>query len=108
MAWRKKIIQNEKGMTLVEVLVGFTILLVAISVLYTSTTFSLNLMGRAVDMQNQTDALMEAFYMGSQSLQDSVTVHISDGDKGFTFSLGTGRQSYEHVNLYFFGEAGKK
>lgn len=111
----KRIIKERGGMTLVEVLVAFAILLMGIAFLYKSTVMSLNQIRKARLVQEQADRAASEFYekKSAESTEKQtvvVTVKKQDSDTavsqwGMEVKVGEAKSSDGYF-IYFFGQEG--
>lgn len=111
----KNIIKDRKGMTLVEVLVAFAILLMGIAFLYKSTVMSLNQIRKARLVQEQSDQAVSEFYEkkaaeSSEKQMVVMTVKKQDSDDvvaqwGLEVQVGEAKSSDGYF-IYSFGQEG--
>lgn len=114
----KKIIKDRGGMTLVEVLVAFAILLMGIAFLYKSTVLSLNQIRKARVVQEQADEAVSQFYekKASQSAEEQnavLTVKKQGSDEpvaqwGLKVRVGESKSSDGYFIYYFEQEGSEK
>lgn len=71
---RKKLLDN-KGMTLVEVITAFVILLMGMSALIHATTLSLKLINKSQEVQTEADEAVKYYY---KSHTDGEAEHVED------------------------------
>ncbi|MBS7009302.1 type II secretion system protein [Anaerostipes sp.] len=118
--WRKifnHILRQRSGMTLVEVLVAFSILLMGIAFLYKSTVMSLNQIRKARVVQEQADRAVSEFYekkaaetSEEQNIVFSVKKPESDTAEaqwGMKVKVGEAKSSDGYF-IYFFGQEGSE
>ncbi|MDD4369762.1 MAG: prepilin-type N-terminal cleavage/methylation domain-containing protein [Anaerostipes sp.] len=104
--------KNQKGMTMVEVMVAFVILLLGIAFLYRSTLFSLNQAKMAQEIQKHSDDSYADYYnkAGSSSTEKTTEISISakDGNTNITwqmpikFGTAVSSESKGGIHIYFF------
>lgn len=79
----KKIMNNNKGLTLVEVMVAFAILMTGIAGLAQTTNFSLNLTKKAAAIQKGVDELESQYNDGREATatvsHTAITLTFDDG-----------------------------
>ena len=110
-------IKERGGMTLVEVLVAFSILLMGIAFLYKSTVMSLNQIRKAKQVQEQSDQAVSEFYekKSSESTEKQtvlLTVKRQDSEDavaewGMEVQVGEAKSSDGYF-IYFFGQEGSE
>lgn len=108
-------IKDRKGMTLVEVLVAFAILLMGIAFLYKSTVISLNQIRKARLVQEQSDRAVSEFYekkATESSEKQTVVMTVKKQDSvdveaqwGMEVQVGEAKSSDGYF-IYFFGQEG--
>lgn len=113
----KNLIKARSGMTLVEVLVAFAILLMGIAFLYKSTVMSLNQIRKARLVQEQSDKAVSEFYEKKSSATTEkqtavLTVKKQDSEDavaqwGLEVKIGEAKSSDGYF-IYFFGQEGSE
>ena len=113
----KHILKGRDGMTLVEVLAAFAILLMGIAFLYKSTVMSLNQIRKAREVQEQADRAVSEFYEkkaeeSSEKQTVVLTVKKQDSDPavsqwGMEVKVGEAK-SRDGYFIYFFGQEGSE
>ena len=113
----KHILKGRDGMTLVEVLAAFAILLIGIAFLYKSTVMSLNQIRKAREVQEQADRAVSEFYEkkaeeSSEKQTVVLTVKKQDSDTavsqwGMEVKVGEAKSSDGYF-IYFFGQEGSE
>lgn len=90
----KFFIKNNKGMTMVEVIMGFTILMLIMGMLSGIISFSKNMYFEAVDFQRNQDAIETVLYKKDLSSQ-AATRELTSGN-GFRITPAEGMPNAGH------------
>lgn len=106
----KQILKPNTGMTMVEVIVAFAIMLVLIAGFSKAITFTGRIMNKSSDESKQADALQQAYATDtlegiSTLFSGSIELKIK-GQEGESFTLDTPifEGTYEDGKLYYYGE----
>lgn len=113
---------NEKGMTLVEVITAFAILLIGMSALIHATTASLKLINKSQEIQREADAAVSEYYQsegkdGEGAPVEDIIVNLRPTEGGeagsMKMKLHTYKSSPDNDNnleggrvLYYFQTGG--
>ena len=115
-------LRNRKGSSLVEVIVSFLIIMIAIGIFYGGYQMSLAYFYEAEELNEKTEALLSAYYDGGDegtALNGEFVVNIPQGDHDGSImstgacEIGKNRKFTVHyverdgIRLYFFKAAGR-
>ncbi|MEG1427015.1 MAG: type II secretion system protein [Oscillospiraceae bacterium] len=104
----KSKLQNQKGMTMVSVLVAFAILLFILAMFSQAVTLSLNLYAKSEDIRKASDALYSAFYRetpqrGEIEVTPEQFYFLDKEHQGFSLpDTGVGEYRHEGKSVWFF------
>ena len=109
----KHILKGRDGMTLVEVLAAFAILLMGIAFLYKSTVMSLNQIRKAREVQEQADRAVSEFYEKKAEESSEKRAHRKKtGLRHCCVPMGYGSEGWRSQEqrwiFYLFLRAGRK
>lgn len=95
-----KSLNNQKGTTLVEVLVAFTVLLIILMVFYQAVIASGNLLKKADQIESGIEKDDESFYENKENAQKI-------NDEGVTLKDSSGKQITIQGSLYKHEDSGR-
>ena len=99
-------LDNNKGASLVSVMVAFLLLMIMLLMFQKSLQLSGNLVTRAVDMRKEEQELIGAYYQNrANPTQGASASCVFSGDSG-SFSLNTQWSVYREQNssIFYFGD----
>lgn len=98
-------LKEKKGMTMVEIIVTFAILLIGLSMLYKTTVFSLQQIQKADRIQTEVDELMNGYYLnqdaGKTAAPQGASIEI-DGKAAGSLQFYTGDYEKGGYHIYSF------
>ena len=100
-------LRNEKGMTMVETIVAFALLMILLAGFTQVVRSSLNLADRANRIRQGAEQLIDDYYMENGTVTESrdVTVRAQGGKGDFELTLPLNRfQGQGGGTLWYFGE----
>lgn len=102
--------KNNKGMTIVEVMVAFVLLMIGLGGLFKATQFSTRLINRANERQQNVDAMMREYYENEPVANQTQTVTFSAEGKSWNMQINMGESDYttedgETYQIRYYGAA---
>lgn len=103
-------LKDKKGMTMVEIIVAFAILLIGLSMLYKTTVFSLQQIQKADKIQSEVDELLNGYYLnqdeGKSAAPQNAAIEI-DGKSAGNLQFYTADYENDGYHIYSFIPTGE-
>lgn len=101
--------RNNKGMTMVEVMVAFVLIVMGLGGLYKATQFSSNLLVRADKLQEEADEMVSQYYQAEPKTDTNQSITFTDGINSWNMNVKKGTYAYTSKDgtayeLHFFGK----
>lgn len=105
---RRSVLRSRSGMSMVNVIVAFAVLLIVIAMFSGAVRLSQKMLAHADSYRAETDEMMKRFYTGKDLQQKTVIPDgeftVTDGKGSFTLKSSLYSYTYSDSSLYTFGK----